>query len=195
MINEILDGLSKILGPIATLSKDRRELKDSALRAISTALDETFLYYRDINSGNGRNSEREAMLSKYWSAAAIPMRHFSQELSNICEHKSEYWINPEHYSNQDIKRLGIGLDDVRQAYRKMLNPKFSPVGKSTYTKGEKQMSHANAYQPWTKEDDDRLEVLFCEGKTIEELSTIFGRNNGAIRSRIDKLELREKYGR
>ena len=34
MIKEILDGLSKILGPIATLSKDRRELKDSALRAI-----------------------------------------------------------------------------------------------------------------------------------------------------------------
>lgn len=57
MLNEILAGLTKILGPIATLSKDRRELKDSALRAISNALDETYLYYRDLEKGSERNPE------------------------------------------------------------------------------------------------------------------------------------------
>jgi hypothetical protein len=128
MITTILDGLSKILGPIATLSKDRSELKDSALRAISNALDETFLYYRDINNGAQRNLEREALISKYWSAAAIPMRHFDERLSSICDNKSEYWINPNNYNDGDIKQLGIGLDDVRQAYRKMLNPRFSTIG-------------------------------------------------------------------
>ena len=122
MITEILDGLSKILGPIATLSKDRRELKDSALRAISNALDETFLYYRDIDNGSSRNMERESLLAKYWSAAAIPMRHFDEQLSNICDLKSEYWINPANYQDSDIRKLGIGLNDVRQAYRKMLRP-------------------------------------------------------------------------
>jgi hypothetical protein len=122
MIKEILDGLTKILGPIATLSKDRRELKDSALRAISNALDETFLYYRDLDKGSPRNMEREALLAKYWSAAAIPMRHFDEQLSNICDHKSEYWVNPDNYDQNNIKELGIGLNDVRQAYRKMLSP-------------------------------------------------------------------------
>lgn len=122
MIKEILDGLTKILGPIATLSKDRRELKDSALRAISNALDETFLYYRDLEKGSQRNLEREALLAKYWSAAAIPMRHFDEHLSNVCDLKSEYWINPNNYQPEDIKKLGIGLNDVRQAYRKMLRP-------------------------------------------------------------------------
>lgn len=131
MIKIILDGLSKILGPIATLSKDRRELKDSALQAISNALDETFLYYRDIDKGGQRSLEREALLSKYWSAAAIPMRHFDEELSNSCEHKSKYWVNPENYNDNDIEQLGIGLDNVRKAYRKMLSPKFSIAGKST----------------------------------------------------------------
>lgn len=129
MIKEILDGLSKILGPIATLSKDRRELKDSALRAISNALDETFLYYRDLDNGSQRNLEREALLSKYWSAAAIPMRHFDEQLSNICEHKSKYWVNPTNYNDNDIRELNIGLNDVRQAYRKMLSPKFSAAGR------------------------------------------------------------------
>lgn len=55
-------------------------------------------------------------------------------------------------------------------------------------------SYKNAYSKWTEEDDERLEKLFCEGLSVSELGKVFGRNNGAIRSRINKLELQEKYG-
>ncbi len=122
MINEIINGLAAILGPIATLPKEKRELKDRALRAISNALYETYLYYRDLEKGSQKNLEREALLAKFWSAAAIPMRHFDTNLASKCDLKSEYWINPDNYSQSDIKELGIGLYDVRQAYRKMLHP-------------------------------------------------------------------------
>ncbi len=57
----------------------------------------------------------------------------------------------------------------------------------------KRQLYPNAYEKWTSEDDEKLELLYCEGKTIKELSELFGRNNGAIRSRINKLELKEKY--
>lgn len=67
--------------------------------------------------------------------------------------------------------------------------------KGTYTKAEKQQVHKNAYEKWTEEDDEKLELLFCEGKTVKELMNIFARNEGAIKSRIKKLELREKYDR
>jgi hypothetical protein len=120
MIKEILDSLSKLLGPIATLSKDNRELKDTALRAISTALNETSLYYRDRIKGSARNLEREALLVKYWSAAAIPLRHFNAELAETCDQKSEYWLAPETYPEDEVVELGIGLDNVRDAYRGML---------------------------------------------------------------------------
>ena len=50
-------------------------------------------------------------------------------------------------------------------------------------------SHKQAYEPWTKEADEKLELLFRQGKTVKELSEMFGRTNGAIRSRIDKLLL------
>ena len=53
---------------------------------------------------------------------------------------------------------------------------------------------SNAYQPWTPEDDNKLELLYCKGKKLAELTEVFGRKEGAIRSRIKKLELREKYG-
>lgn len=122
MIAQVIDGLIKLLGPVATLSKERRELKDNALRAISTALNETFLYYRDLGKGLARNMDREAQLTNYWSAAAIPLRHFDEELANICDYKAEYWVNPEIYSDDEIKNLGIELNEVRSAYRKMLSP-------------------------------------------------------------------------
>jgi len=50
-----------------------------------------------------------------------------------------------------------------------------------------------AYARWTEEDDNRLELRYCEGKSTAELSKIFGQNRGAINSRIKKLELKEKY--
>jgi len=39
-----------------------------------------------------------------------------------------------------------------------------------------------------------LELHFCEKKSIAELCSLFGRNRGAIKSRIEKLELKTKYG-
>jgi len=53
--------------------------------------------------------------------------------------------------------------------------------------------HKDAYAPWTNEMDDELTVMFCEGKTVSEMAKYFTRTKGAIRARIKKLELKEKY--
>ncbi len=130
MLNEIIEGLSNILGPIATATKGRSQMKDDALRAISHALNETYLYYRDIEHGHLPNRDREAMLVRYWSAAAISLRHFDENLAYICDNKAEYWVNPDNYNQNDIEELGIGLNNVRQAYRKMLKPDFRNIKKN-----------------------------------------------------------------
>jgi hypothetical protein len=70
---------------------------------------------------------------------------------------------------------------------------FEKETEKAYSVKKIRKSHKQAYEPWSKEADEKLEMLFCEGKTIKELSEIFGRNEGAIRSRIIKLELKEKY--
>lgn len=49
--------------------------------------------------------------------------------------------------------------------------------------------YRNAYLPWTTEDDNKLKLFYNQGKTIKELTEIFGRNKGAIYSRIKKLVL------
>lgn len=125
MLEFVIDRLIKLLGPIATLSKEKRELKDDALKAVSTALTETCIYYRGLGRGSERNEEKEEQLARYWAAAAIPLRHIDEELSGICENKAEYWLNPEEWSNDEILEYGIKLEDVKKAYRHMAMPSFS----------------------------------------------------------------------
>lgn len=93
-----------------------------------------------------------------------------------------------------LKLSYILVDLGRKELEERILKKIS-TPKKTYTKAEKQQAHKNAYERWATEDDEKLELLFCEGKTIKELSVIFARNEGAIESRIKKLELREKYDR
>jgi len=95
--------------------------------------------------------------------------------------------------------VDLGRMELKERIFAKLEPKYSLKGKrgtkKTYTKAEKQQANKNAYERWTAEDDEKLELLFCEEKTVKELMDIFARNKGAIESRIKKLELMEKYNR
>ena len=53
--------------------------------------------------------------------------------------------------------------------------------------------HKKAYKPWTDELDDELTIMYCEGINVKDMAKHFGRTRGAIRARIKKLELEEKY--
>ena len=56
----------------------------------------------------------------------------------------------------------------------------------SYMEQQKQL-HANAYAKWTPEDDALLMELYTNGLSVKELMERFGRNRGAIRSRLKKL--------
>lgn len=58
----------------------------------------------------------------------------------------------------------------------------------SYMDKQKQL-HANAYAPWTDEEENTLRFLYRQGKTVKELSLILQRNEGAIRSRLRKIGL------
>lgn len=62
-----------------------------------------------------------------------------------------------------------------------------------YTLDEKRKQFPNAYKSWSTEDDKLLVILYNENRSIKELISIFKRNEGAIRSRIQKL-IGKAYG-
>ena len=49
--------------------------------------------------------------------------------------------------------------------------------------------YPNAYAPWSTEDDKLLGKLYESGKTIDELTKLFGRNSGGIKYKLRKLNL------
>ena len=61
--------------------------------------------------------------------------------------------------------------------------------KPAYNVEEKRQEHPRAYDKWSPEDDERLKEMYAAGHSVAELAKHFERNNGAIRSRLKKLEL------
>ena len=120
-IEWVVERLISLLPAIGNLSKDKRKVADNALRAISHALTETSLYVNRYVKSGKRDEEIESQLARYWSAAAIPLRHIDQELSEICEYKSEYWLDPNSWNPEKTNGLSISLDSVRDKYRAKLN--------------------------------------------------------------------------
>lgn len=100
----------------------------------------------------------------------------------------------------DLEHAEDLLESMADAVRRLKAHAFRK--KAAVGQGEKAHSaegsnqkHPQAYARWTEEDDARLEQLYCEGRKRKELAVIFGREPGAITSRIKKLELKEKYGK
>ena len=52
-------------------------------------------------------------------------------------------------------------------------------------------NHKRAYEPWNKEEEKRLSMLYQEGATIQELAQELQRQPGGIRARLKKLGLTE----
>ncbi|MBE7510461.1 MAG: DUF3276 family protein [Bacteroidia bacterium] len=95
--------------------------------------------------------------------------------------------------DEDLKDFVEALKKSLTKFKELKEPK--QTDSKAYSVEKIRETHEQAYLPWTTEDDNKLETLFCEGKKVKELAQIFGRKEGAISSRIKKLELKEKYGK
>lgn len=111
---------------------------------------------------------------------------------------SESKKTENNYENQRLIIFDEDLNDFIESLKKSLT-KFKELKEQikteskTYSVEKIRETHQQAYLPWTIEADNKLEFLFCEGKNVKELAEIFGRNIGAIKARIKKLELKDKY--
>ncbi|HRK80913.1 MAG TPA: GIY-YIG nuclease family protein [Saprospiraceae bacterium] len=91
----------------------------------------------------------------------------------------------------------IGRKELEERLVEKFKPKYntrekrkSDESEKAYSITEIRKSHENAYKPWTTEDDTELVRLEKEGKSIGEIASIFGRNRGAINSRLNKIRER-----
>ncbi|MFC9705346.1 hypothetical protein ACFTWD_32190 [Streptomyces sp. NPDC056943] len=63
-----------------------------------------------------------------------------------------------------------------------------PESPKAYTVEEKRKQYPNAYKPWEPADEHRLAERCAQGASLHDLSQEFGRNEGAIASRLLKID-------
>lgn len=68
-------------------------------------------------------------------------------------------------------------------------PQIPDIGTTLSYMERQKLLHSNAYAKWTPDEDSELLELSGKGLSIKELTKIFERNEGAIRSRIKKLTM------
>lgn len=105
MWEALIKGLSEFLAHFLEYRNKSQEQKDLALSSIISATNETKIYIKNVQQKSETNRNTEEKLSRLWSAAAVPLRHFDQDLSRRCLEKSDYWLNPDNYSATDIAKF------------------------------------------------------------------------------------------
>ena len=88
-----------------------------------------------------------------------------------------------------VQDLAWTYHDIFQAAAEALeNGQAANEGK-TYSVDEIRHDHPRAYEKWSAEEDSELSKLFRNGKSVKEIATALNRQEGAIRSRMAKLNL------
>lgn len=92
--------------------------------------------------------------------------------------------NQQNVISDIMEIFGIRNDNSETTYSDSI------IENSKITKNYIQIQkekYGNAYEKWTKTDEELLLRLYREGKSINELMTVFKRNKGGIESRIKRL--------
>lgn len=100
-------------------------------------------------------------------------------------------------SNPDISRIDVALAarDALAAMKRIVTAnQQESAGNGTKADGKYSVEvirreFANAYAPWSEEDDHELAHQYSQTKDIAELADFFHRKPGAIQARLKKLEL------
>lgn len=113
----------------------------------------------------------------------------------IGEHKKNLF--GERFVDMICSHLGVERSSETPASAEILHSSDAielPIEESnsdkepSYMYKQKQL-HANAYAPWSNEEESTLSFLYHQGKTVKELALILQRNEGSIRSRLRKIGL------
>ena len=101
-------------------------------------------------------------------------------------------IKGDEYERQSIMIFHEDIREFSSAFvSSLLQFNKSNNFESSYVENIRK-SHKNAYNAWTKEEDEQLRNQFKQNNSIKKLSNIFGRKEGAIQSRIRKLNLKRQ---
>jgi len=88
-----------------------------------------------------------------------------------------------------VQDLAWTYHDIFQAAAEALEAEGVANENKSYSVEEIRHDHPRAYEKWSVEEDKQLSELCRSGKNAREIATALHRQEGAIRSRMAKLNL------
>src|SRR6266508_1562553 len=88
-----------------------------------------------------------------------------------------------------VQDLAWTYHDIFQAAAEALDAPQATNEDKSYDVDEIRLEHPRAYEKWCAEEDQQLSELCRSGKNVKEISKTLQRQEGAIRSRLAKLNL------
>lgn len=113
----LLEVLAKLLKSIRT---GRNGKLENALKGIVNALNETQIYVGRLHRGDPRNADQEAVLSRLWANASLPLKNIDAEVAQKCFLKSQYWAEPEQWGSGDVESAKIGIEEISGLIKEFL---------------------------------------------------------------------------
>jgi len=98
---------------VSSFGREKRELVERALKAIHIAANQTTIYLVAIQKGAKQNKKEESRLSSLWVEAGASLHSLNSDLSRRCIIKSEFWANPEEWSQKEINDARINLETMK----------------------------------------------------------------------------------
>lgn len=138
---------------------------------------------------------------KSFDDALLQLKSFVEKTGHLPFSASdEYECSLRRWQHEISQNIMLLTNSQHEEYIKLMDSFADvPKNRSQFEKMQNQNTsvpymhlqkelHSNAYAKWTEADDKKLLELHSMGKSISELCKLFDRNEGAIRSRIKKLE-------
>jgi hypothetical protein len=127
-------------------------------------------------------------------------RTYFFDIYETVEHKLYFKITESKkvdggFDKHNIMVFEEDIVDFRNCFVQLIE-KFNELHSAQVSEDKKYSFEKNretypeAYKSWTDEDDNSLEYYYFQGISIKDIAELFGRNEGAITSRIRKLGLR-----
>lgn len=117
-------------------------------------------------------------------------RRYPQDSISLKEINGVGEIKLKNYGNLFLEKI-IDYCEANNIKPKttFIMPKADFTEPKSYSVVEIRKIHPSAYGKWTKEEEQKLISEYNNGRTIDELFNLLGRQHGGIRSRLRKLEI------
>ena len=166
------------------LAMPKRE-KSRVSSASRTALDFNQGLFEELRIVRSRLAgERDIPPDAVFSDATL------QEMAYYFPQSRESFLRISGIGDVKLEQFGEAFLSTIRSYARLHN--IEERVKPAYNVEEIRRQHPQAYAKWSSEDDERLKEMYAAGTTVAELARHFGRNRGAIRSRLKKLGLSQE---